>query len=70
MPRKIKVPKEVKVKLLKLQSKGHSPRIQIRVPEELLKKINKEIKETHTDFSHVARAALWDYFERKEDEKR
>jgi len=56
--------------LLKLQSKGHSPRIQIRVPEELLKKINKEIKETHTDFSHVARAALWDYFERKEDEKR
>jgi len=69
LPRKLKIPKEVKVKLLKLESKGQR-RMQIRVPDELLEKINKEIEETHTDFSHVARAALWDYFERKEDEKR
>jgi len=44
--------------------------MQIRVPEELLEKINNEIKATHTNFSHVARTALWDYFDRKEDEKR
>jgi len=68
MPRKIKISKE-KIKLLKLEPQGDS-RIQIRVPEELLKRINKEIKETHTDFSHVARTALWDYFERKDDAKR
>ncbi len=44
--------------------------MQIRVPQELLEKINKEIEETHTDFSHVARTALWDYFEKKEDAER
>ncbi len=70
MPRRLKIPKEVKVKVLKLQSKEYSRRMQIRVPNELLEKIDKEIKATHTNFSHVARTALWDYFERKEDEER
>jgi len=68
MPSQLTASKEQGVKLLKLKTKeGESPRIHLRIPEELLKKINKEIKETRTDCSHVVRNALWDYFERRKE---
>ena len=69
MPRKVPVSKEV-VELLKLKPLGDSPRIQLRIPKELLKKINKEIEATREDCSHVVRTALWDYFDRKENAER
>ena len=69
MPRKVPVSKEV-VELLKLKPLGDSPRIQLRIPKELLKRINKEIKATHEDCSHVVRSALWEYFERRENAER
>ncbi len=56
--------------MLKLKPLGDSPRIQLRIPKELLKKINKEIEATREDCSHVVRTALWDYFDRKENAER
>jgi len=51
----------------KMKDGDRYPKLQLRIGDELLSKIEKEIKRTGMNTSEIAKRALDEYFERKKE---